>query len=137
VEEKHADKLKREVLQGIAARSNREIEREVQPDGSVLYFHPLGGGPENVYRTDLFSALMEPINHFESLIDHLSDEEYGSFGEFGRLVANDAEQRFGELCHFLEEAIGDIRLDVMGRKSHPYRPGRILAAKVTPREVAK
>jgi hypothetical protein len=128
VEEKHADKLKREVLQGIAARSNREIEREVQPDG---------GGPENVYRTDLFSALMEPINHFESLIDHLSDEEYGSFGEFGRLVANDAEQRFGELCHFLEEAIGDIRLDVMGRKSHPYRPGRILAAKVTPREVAK
>lgn len=38
---------------------------------------------------------------------------------------------YDEVFHFLDEAIGKIEVDVMGRGSVVYRTGRVLSARIT------
>lgn len=126
-------KNKRTTEEAVEPWGEMEIAKEVQEDGSVLYFHPISDSkPEPVYMTDLFSYLLETINKFENLINHLTDEEFESFGSLGQIILQDAQSRYWELSHFLEKAVGNIHVDVMGRNGWPYRPGRVLAVKVTP-----
>lgn len=127
-------KVKREELQGIAPHEDHKIVREVQEGGSVRYFHPtsFADEPENVTTESLYNVVTAPILRLKAIIDLLGDDDYARFGFVAEGIVEHAERLYGEVFHFLESAVGGIKVDVMGRHSVVYRPNRVLGMRIEP-----
>ena len=127
-----AENGKSDVLQGMAIRPDFEIIKQVQDDGTAIYYHPINDGdPEPVKGENLYDVVMRPIYRLKALTDLLNDNDYSRFGYLAESITNEAERLYEELFHFLDRAIGEIEIDVMDRGSVVYRPGRVLSAKIT------
>lgn len=131
---KQNKETKRETMEGLSTRPDYKIEREVQEDGSVLYYHPAALSHERsepVKGENLYDVLREPIRRVKALIGLLDDDDYGRFGFVAEAITEEADRLYDEVFHFLDEAIGKIEVDVMGRGSVVYRTGRVLSARIT------
>jgi hypothetical protein len=127
----------REVLEGVVAYPDYEIIRKVQEDGSALYYHPADeDNPEPVNEQDLCDVVREPIRRVKALVELLDDDDQNRFGFIAEAITEEAERLYDDVFYFLDEAIGKIKIDVMGRRSAIYRTGRVLGARITPKKVA-
>lgn len=131
---KQKREIKEEVLQGIAATPDYEIVRRVQEDGSVLYYHPIAfsDDPEPVKGESLHDVVSTPIRRVKALVGLLDDDDWSRFGFVAETIIEEAERLYDEVFHFLDEVVGEIEIDVMGRNSVVYRTGRVLGARIIP-----
>ena len=130
------EEIKREVLEGVPMRPDYEIVRKVREDGSMLYYHPNDDyNPAPVKGDSLRDVIETPIKRVKALVELLGDDDQGRFGFIAEGIIEEAERLYDEVFHFLDRAVGEIEIDVMDRGSIVYRTGRVLGARITPKEV--
>lgn len=110
-----------------------EIIKETQDDGTTVFRHPLGS-EIRTYKTDLHSFTSVWLSKFQSLVDMLSDKDYGDFGSIFEALIQSARNELDEAHTLLRNSIGTINLESIGRGDVSYRTGRVVGVTVEPGE---
>lgn len=108
-----------------------EIVKEVQPDGSIVFRHPVGSEVD-VWTEDLDTLFSLMTEHFMSLTDLLSDEDRVQFGFILSLMVGHYQNQFYEIFHFLDKSVGTISISLIMKDQTCYRTGRVVDVTLAP-----
>ena len=129
------DTSRQETIQPIFP-NDHEIIRELDKSGEASYYHPNSGDEVYTYDYDLYSQLSSIMSRLQAMVDILGDDDRNGFGFIFESLIRDATNQLEEIFKHIEDTIGHIELDIVGRNSSIYRIGMIVGARVKPTKEA-
>jgi len=114
---------------------DHKIFRKIDEDGSVAYYHPLGGEARHIESYELSVFFNIIFERYESLALMLTEMEMWNsearrFRVLLESLNSSTKQQTHALMEFLKDAIGYVEVDVVSHKDGFYRPGRIVGMNV-------